>query len=411
MKIQYIFIKKEKATVNTKNSNKFFQDMFKSIFDAVTFDTFQLTLNDTAQTITYKSNTSNNDVTYLTLSYEGKPSFSAKVLAEVNHRLLSGKHRKDFYIINSYDEPSAYYCEKLAPRLGKFERLMRSFIYTSLTKSLGIKWFETSFTDETKTILKDKGNISNTDLIERGLYEMTFAQLYDFLFKEFSYCSPESVLYEQLLNQNLDKMEKSDIILILNSCKKESLWSRFFKNADFDLEGPLHNMREYRNKVAHNKFVNHSEYNNCKRNLIKINTTLENAIEQLNSDIYTEKHLVDTVMSFSALFAGLLKSNYDMVAAMQKSFSALGQTLIKAFESYSRISEMSSIYKLGTIFSDLQKVSSALQTNVKPCEAIPDFYNSPKPEETLEFVSNNSTPCIPEKNNEIDENNTETSIT
>lgn len=386
MNIEYIFIRKSESTSAVKDSRKFFQNMFKTIFQEVTFDTFEFEVSGSPQKITYKSSISNDDIIYLTISFDSSPYFSAKVLSRVNDCLIGGKHRKDFYIINSYDEPSEYFCEKLAPRFGKFERLMRSFIYISLTKSLGFEWFESTFTEEIQTDIKSKGNIGKPDLIERGLYEMTFAQLYDYLFKAFSCCSAETVVYEQLLTKDLEAMDKEEIVSTISACKKESLWNRFFSETQFDLEEPLRQMREYRNKVAHNKFIKYAEYTDCKRKLIKINQTLEEAIKQINSDIYTEKHFADSLMSFAALFAGLLKNNYDIVATAQKNFNALGKTLIKAIEPYASISNMSTFYKFGAFLSDIQKLRQALDAKGQSIEALPDFYDtsSSNSEETTE---------------------------
>ena len=363
MKIQYVFVKKSESDVNLKNSNKLFQEMFKKIFMNVTFDTFDLNIDHKLQTISYKSSSSSNGIMYLTVSFNDSPAFSAKVLSTASTYLTQGNHRKDFYIINSYDEPSLYYCEKLAPRFGRFERLMRSFIYISLTKLLGVDWFKKTFTEEIKDAIKDKGNISDFNLIERGLHEMTFAQLYDYLFKEFSYCSAESAIYDHLLSRNLEDMSKDEIITIINSCKKECLWDRFFSETNFDLKTPLHNMREYRNKVAHNKFIKYNEYTECKRNLIKINTVLEDAITKVDSDIYTEKHISDTLMAFAALLTGLLKNEYDIVSTAQKNFSKLGEIIIKALEPYASVSKMENMYKLGAILSDLYKLTSETNAN------------------------------------------------
>ncbi len=39
-------------------------------------------------------------------------------------------------------------------------------------------------------------------------------------------------------------------------------------------------MRDYRNKVAHNKYISTDDYNTCTSNLKKINTILTNAINK-----------------------------------------------------------------------------------------------------------------------------------
>lgn len=171
-------------------------------------------------------------------------------------------------------------------------------------------------------------------------------------------------------------MDKADLIDIINQCQKENLWNRFFKsNTEFDLKEPLYNMREYRNKVAHNKFITTTEYDSCTSNLRKINTALTNAINQLDKDIYTEKQLFDTVMSFSALFAGFLKNNYDIVFSIQKNFSILGETLINAIKPIANIQNIQNMYKIGSAFTDLVKLSIALKSSIPKIE-IPDFYQS-----------------------------------
>lgn len=373
MKSQYIFIKKPKVTITAKDSKHLFQSIFNEIFQNTTSETFDIRYDNKTHTISYKSSSTNPDIYYLVLSHESSPAKDARLLNIANQTLISGKHRKDFYIINSYDESSEYYCEKLAPRFGKFERLMRAFIYTSLTKNLGFKWFEKSFTVEIKNTLKEKGNISNTDLIEHGLHEMTFSQLYDFLFKDFSHFSAESVIYEQLLTQDLYSMDRLKLINIINQCKKKNLWNRFFINdTEFDLKEPLYNMREYRNKVAHNKFITTTEYNTCTNSLKKINITLTNALNKLVKDIYTKEHLLDSVMSFSSIFAGSLKNNYDIAPSVQKNFIALGETLINSINSVTNDSNTKNMLKRLIAYSSLYQSLS-----------IPNFPNGLVPRDDI----------------------------
>ena len=382
MKAQYIFIKKQDSNLNTNKSKKLFQSIFNQIFQNTTLNTFEIHHDNINDTILYKSSASDSDVYYLELSHESSPSNDAILLNIANKMLISGRHRKDFYIINSYDEPSEYCCAKLAPRFGKFERLMRAFIYTSLTKNLGFKWFETTFTKELKNALKGKGNISDADLIERGLHEMNFSQLYDYLFKEYSYCSAESVIYEQLLTQDLYSIDKIKLINIINQCKKENLWDRFFNNTtEFDLKGPLCNIREYRNKVAHNKYITTSDYNTCTNSLRKINTILTSAINKLNNNIYTEIHLLDSVMSFSALFTEILKNNYDFVSSIQRNFSLLGKTLINTLKPIVNIDNSS--------FFEFNKFITTLQSTMPKIE-IPDFYRLPSIPKFPDILNSNN---------------------
>lgn len=170
-------------------------------------------------TIDYKCSGVNGEIYYLSVSHNSRPSIDAKVLNLVTKCIQNGIHRKDFYIFYAYDETSEYYCAKLAPRFGKFERLMREFIYVNLTISLKSQWFEQSFTEDLKNEIKAKLNSQNS-LIEQALYEMTFAQLYDFLFVEYAYNSPDYIIYEKLLPLDLENTDKKPYLMQFILVKK-----------------------------------------------------------------------------------------------------------------------------------------------------------------------------------------------
>ena len=185
-----------------------------------------------------------------------------------------------------------------------------------------------------------------------------------------------------LLTQDLYSIDKIKLINIINQCKKENLWDRFFNNTtEFDLKGPLCNIREYRNKVAHNKYITTSDYNTCTNSLRKINTILTSAINKLNNNIYTEIHLLDSVMSFSALFTEILKNNYDFVSSIQRNFSLLGKTLINTLKPIVNIDNSS--------FFEFNKFITTLQSTMPKIE-IPDFYRLPSIPKFPDILNSNN---------------------
>lgn len=317
MKVQFILYEKSQSKLN--NSQELLQDMFSKIFTYVSDDSFLVTMGTKTHNINYTSMVTKKEMIHLTFYSNSKPSDDAKFLSQAKNLLLCGQHRKDFYIINTYDEASAYYCEKLAPRIGRFERLTRNLIYITLTQSLGKDWFGKSFTTGIKNELKGK----NHNLIEQGLEEMTFNQLYSFLFDEFPDRSAEEAIYQDLLGcDNLHSKSKEDIISIINSCKKQCLWERYFKDKPLDFKDTLDNIRIHRNNVAHNKTITFSEYSSCLKKLQIINTKLEKLIENENSELYSEVNIVAAITSFMALFS-------EMASEAQKNLLALRDTIDK----------------------------------------------------------------------------------
>lgn len=372
MQINLIFERKVKNDQNYPSAQSIFKEMFNLVFEQVTINTFVYKIDNTPYTIDYKCSGVNDEIYYLSVSHNFRPSIDAKVLNLVTKCIQNGIHRKDFYIFYAYDETSEYYCAKLAPRFGKFERLMREFIYVNLTISLKSQWFEQSFTEDLKNEIKAKLNNQNS-LIEQALYEMTFAQLYDFLFVEYAYTSPNCVIYERLLPLDLENTDKQTIIDAINTCKKVSLWDRYFLSSQMDLKDYLNDMREYRNKVAHNKFITSEEYEKCTKNLKIINKQLSLAINNLYSQVYSEETWSYIGTLLSTAFSEFFKNNSAIFDAVQQSLSTLGKIYSEISDSLTKNfrQSISNINKIASIPITPVKIegSSCLRTASTTCQS------------------------------------------
>lgn len=90
-------------------------------------------------------------------------------------------------MIVAYNEVSEYYCGKISPKFGKSERLLRELIFLIMIKTFGAKWGKKTIAKEILDDVKvSVGGMSDTQVIETALYEMTISQLEDYLFKPYS---------------------------------------------------------------------------------------------------------------------------------------------------------------------------------------------------------------------------------
>ena len=347
MQMKYIFLRKnnilEKDGVES-SYNAIFTKMFGVLFKNVANNSFDIEVEGYLYTINFKLTSNKSSYTYyLTLFVEGKISKCAKILNEVNVRLLRGSHRKEYNIILTFDCISHYYCNKIYPKFNFFERKIRELIFFILVKSLGVDWYNATFSQELKNELTKKG-FKNSDLIEKALYEMTISQLETYLFEPYRVVEAESVIDDQLNALSLSKMTKEQIIEALDMCRAKSLWERFFESSVSidDLQTNFGIIREYRNSVAHSKYFYKDDYIKCNRILNKLINQIENAIETIEVRTFgvidIGKSLGVLAGAVALLFAPALKT---MIEASRISIPKINPQVaeqIKALSEASRIS-------------------------------------------------------------------------
>lgn len=99
MQMKYIFLRKnnifEKDGIMSTH-NDMFAKMLGVLFKNVTNNSFDIEVEEYLYIINYKlASNKDGDTYYLTLTIKGKVSQCAKILDEVNIRLLKGSHAKD----------------------------------------------------------------------------------------------------------------------------------------------------------------------------------------------------------------------------------------------------------------------------------------------------------------------------
>ncbi|CEP80000.1 Uncharacterised protein [[Clostridium] sordellii] len=286
MNINYIFLLKEHLNRQI-NKGKEHYNILNKISDDVSEDKFKFVFNQRLYSVIYKSSYNENSLNMFNLSIMLKKDDvnNSKVLCEINNLINNSEVRKDYNIIVSYDGVSNYYCNQAYNLLNKFERKIRELVYLILTNTFGIRWYEKTISDELEGKIKDTSNGKNkSKLMESALQEMTLYDLEIYLFEPYSDYRFDNMLDEGILNEaKLQEMTKDEIIEQISLCRPKSLWERFFKDeVDIDdIKESISIIRKYRNKVAHSKAFNNSEYAECRNILNKIIKKMDSAIEKL----------------------------------------------------------------------------------------------------------------------------------
>lgn len=287
METQYILIRKNKSDAKTVR----IQSEVKTVIKEASFDVgnnlIYFSKDDENKYVTYRMSYEDNNVLYLTIATELRGEAGARRLEEFNDRFIKGKHRSKFYIINAYSDASYYFCSKLMPKLAFFERLLREFVYLTLTRVYGSEWikiFDLQLREHIAEI--SKGKVSkNNEFIEESLEWLEFGEIEKVLFFPAVYEDSDAIVSEILSSEN---MTKDDILAKLKIIEKKSLWEREFQEfSDVkDLQGKFNDIRNIRNTVMHNKTISLQYFEESIINIEIINKQLSKAVEKIEKEVY-----------------------------------------------------------------------------------------------------------------------------
>lgn len=332
METQYILIRKNKSDAKTVR----IQSEVKTVIKEASFDVgnklIYFSKDDENKYVTYRMSYEDNNVLYLTIATELRGEAGARCLEEFNDRFIKGKHRSKFYIINAYSDASYYFCSKLMPKLASFERLLREFVYLTLTRVYGSEWvkiFDLQLREHIAEI--SKGKVSkNNEFIEESLEWLEFGEIEKVLFFPAVYEDSDAIVSEILSSEN---MTKNDILAKLKIIEKKSLWEREFQEFS-DVKGLQENFNEFRNirnTVMHNKTINLQYFEESITKIEMINKQLSKAIKKIEKEIYDNPKRIRTIVFDGRTFVeGIWKSiqREEEIAAKAE----LGKRLIAKFD-------------------------------------------------------------------------------
>lgn len=324
-----IILPKNNSDINL-GMKKQIKQLFEKLFINVNDSSFEISLDNNGKT-EYKISSKEKNMIFLKLSCNETPAKAAKYLDSVTNRLIQGEHRKTWNIVISYDEVSQLYCCKLMPLFGIFERRIRELVYITIIKIFGVEWYDNSFSKSLQDAMKGKGN--KTKMVESALNELTYEQLKEYLFTPFCGKNISEMLEQELSMAGVEKLSKEEIISLVNQCRSESLWNRFFSEyKQFkNIKEKIDELQPYRNMVMHNKRMTQNEYERVRKSLKSINKLLVEAINVLEEDIYTETKLLDVVSAFGNMLVKVLGESIPRwIEKMKPALSTLGELVIKS---------------------------------------------------------------------------------
>lgn len=321
MTMKYILIRKN-VEENTMYLSSVFLSALRKIFSNLSKDTFELDLEGNTYILNYRFSNQQNNVYRLYIEFHASPAKEAEVLNEVNKKLNGPEIKKDYNLIVAYDEVSEYYCGKISEKFGKSERLLRELIFLIMIKTFGAEWVKKTIAKELLDKIKaSAGGLNEAQIVETVLYEMTIAQLEDYLFNPYSGLEKNPELEEEFNKVDIDELSEIERANWLKIMQKRSLWDDYFVDYGLDMENmqqDLETIRKYRNKVAHNKKFSKEDYDYSREILNGFNKTLSSAISDIEERDFAKtdwrisyKNMVNTISSMMSIISEEMQESFN----------------------------------------------------------------------------------------------------
>jgi hypothetical protein len=269
MKIEFILIKPENDFCSSVESlNSLLMSNSKVIIskNSLTFDGIATKYLSSTMLVRGKK----ERLFRITISNEDKDTEKCiTALEKVSHilRKILKESNRDFKINTIWDEVAQHYCKLSYPLLNKIENQMRKLIFRFMIENIGSDWVEKSIPENVMESLRQNAERSKIkSLVENCLYEADFIHLLQFMFSPYSTSSIINLF------EKLDNAKSLEDINELKAFRPKSNWDRYFsKLIKFDkLDEKWNELYSFRNKIAHNKLLLKSDY----ENLVKLSTEI-----------------------------------------------------------------------------------------------------------------------------------------
>lgn len=263
---------------------------------------------------------------------------AVKALEYIQSQVLNAASQKNYIPIISYDAVSEHFCNKTFPLLNALERNLRKLLFNTYIVQFGENYYQTTISEEIQSKAKQrigsKGakQTLETKRIQEFFYSLEYGDIETMLF------TPHWTEIEETKKRNL--LEKhSDLSQLADSELREAIlqlkplsdWERFFshKSCLVDMQSALGKLRTYRNRVAHAKFFNRSDYNECSKLIKALNKSILEAISLTENNDFAEKHKKALLASFANVIEQMDAFNQWMGERILKTAQALTPTFEK----------------------------------------------------------------------------------
>lgn len=355
METQYILIRKNKSEAKRIRIQSEVKNVLKDASFDVGDNVIYFSEENKERYVTYRMSYDDNNVLYLNIETSLSDSNAAKLLDEFDNQFVKGYHRRKFYIINAYSDASYWLCVKLMPKVGLFERLLREFIYLTVTKVYGSEWIK-NLDFEIRNYLEktSHGEIKERDsLIEESLEWLDFNAIKDLLFTPRIYydINEDSIISEVLSNESLTREE---IISQIKMLEKKTLWEREFMEFSEinDLPIIFDDIRKIRNTVMHNKTIDFQYYEASISKIQIITKQLEKSIEKIEKEIYNKPKNRRTIVYDGKVFVEAFWKSIQKEEEIERK-AELGKNLTERLNQFYGASKISDLIESKASKSDM----------------------------------------------------------
>ena len=327
----YIFLPKEKAKKRTtaredetivlnlhRSVGEYISKTFtlsSTVYDKSIFKrAYDTTIN--VSDITFKVVFLQYDVgknVYLSIKVDGKTKHqSIKCLEHVQDKLLCSGIEEDYITIISFDSISEYYCNKLYPKLNSLERKLRRLLFNTYVVNFDHEYYKTTISEElqinAKKLIQAKGSTEKKEerRIQEFFYSMEFFDIQQLLFSP-TWNDYDEKQRQDFLNSHVDltKLTDEELRKQFTEFSPKSDWERFVigktNDTTEEIIATLEEIRKFRNKVAHCKFLSFENYNACKIAILKMSRAIDQALKITEEKDFYDKNIETLSKSFERM--------------------------------------------------------------------------------------------------------------
>lgn len=295
-----------------------------------------------------------------------------------------GIHIKDDIQI-IWDGVGYEWSKELYPKIYQVENYLRKLISKFMLVNLGLGWHKKSVPTSIKTTIKNPDFKENHSI----LYEVDFIQLSHFLFKTYPLkdINHLPIVINDMMDRELTEGDKKEIE---NYIPKNN-WNRYFSEVvDMEseqLETKWTKLYDIRNKIAHNKSLKISDFENGKELCDFLLPILEDAIESLeNIEIPEEeretislnsmanmnealKPFIENYQNFSSGVLDTINRNQEIFSSISDTFKPI-QSIIENAQIFNPILDSGLTDVLSTIENTKSMIFSGQSLDLPPNELV-----------------------------------------
>lgn len=370
IEIDYVFTKKDRKDKEKYKLIDIIQRFFNENYGV---DAKEGILNIEKCEVNYSIKRSSDiDRCFLTLTVNGHIRSVASGIGDVTDKLQRSGLQKYFHRVKVYDGLSEYYCEKLYPKYAEYERKLRYMVLLIVTKAYGtgvISSIDTTIQESVKNKAhKNINNISVESIFE--YFELKDLENYLFLPPE---VDMKVFVNEELTPQRIEELDKSEICELIEDAKHPTcLWERIFSDIGImkEWKSAMEEVHNVRNSVAHHKTITEEEYRKTQKQLKKIRSMLDTAINETMLKEFANEKMADILGNFAVLVGRVLVSkqiNYLSIGKILLAFNKKMQDIVKPIEQEFQASVVKAIKENAFKFSSVNIVNGCSEM-LKNCQ-------------------------------------------